>query len=773
MSRVIKTKFEFEGQFYEKYVVVESEDIPPWEKDREFTAVGKPHSRVDGFERVSGQAVYAHDVDLAGMAYGSILRSPHPHARLKRLATDRAQRLPGVRAVLSSLNTPKIPMRAGQTVLFDTELRYAGDDVACVVADTEALCEDALALIDVEYEILPFVVDPEAALAPDAPSVQKTGNLYGGKPEIYERGNIDEGFCRAEVTLEGVFRTQTALHNSLETHGSVAYWEGDTLIIWDSTQHIYGIRDQVAQAMGLPQHRVRVIKQYMGGGFGAKIEAGKYTVMAALAAKQIGRPVKILLDRREENLTTGNRPSSIQTVKIGAKKDGTLTGIYHKSIVALGASAHRVASPSGPTRRLYACPNIKTEDYGAFTNTGFWHAFRAPAYVEGTFALESMMDELAKKLDMDPIALRLKNYTETDPITEYPYSSKGLRMAYERGAELMEWNDRETVKQKLTSKNEKIGFGMASQVWSGGGGPPAYALVKINPDGTAVVVTGTQDIGTGSKTILAQIAAETLDFPISKIAVQLGDTQLGLYAPLSAGSMTLPSVGPAVRAAAEEARERLLAVGSQLMDVPRAQLSIKEGEFLERNSGTRTPIDSVLKKLGSFMIVGRGARAPNPEEKNVNSFGAQFARVRVDTTTGRIRVDKIVAVHEAGRVINPLTIHSQLVGGVIMGLGFALTEARWVDPDEGWVLNANLDQYKLMTSRDVPEIVAEMIDLPDNQVNNIGAKGCGEPPIIPVAGAVANAVADALGDRIYDLPLLPDRVLMHLKNDANDKGESI
>ncbi len=772
MPSVVKTKFEFEGQFYEKYIVVEGEDISPWEKDRQFTAVGKPIPRVDGIERVSGRAIYAHDVNLPGMVYGKILRCPHPHAKLKRLVTGRAEKLPGVRAVLSSKNTPKIPFRAGQTLLFDNELRYAGDDVACVIADTEAICDDALEQIDVEYEILPFVVDPQEALAPDAPRVQKTGNLYGGKPDIYERGNIDDGFSEAEVTVEGVFRTQTALHNSLETHGSVAYWEGETLNIWDSTQHIYGIRDQVAQALGLPQHQVRIIKQYMGGGFGAKIEAGKYTVLAALAAKQIGRPVKMLLDRKEENLATGNRPASIQTLKLGAKKDGTLTAIYHKSVIALGASAHRVASPSGPTRRLYRCPNLKTEDYGAFTHTGFWHAFRAPAYVEGTFALESMMDELAKKLDMDPIEIRLKNYTDTDPITEYPYTSKGLRLAYERGAELMGWKDRESLRQKLSSEGKKVGFGMASQVWSGGGGPPAYALVKINPDGTAVVITGTQDIGTGSKTILAQIAAETLDFPMTAIAVQLGDTQLGVYAPLSAGSMTLPSVGPAVRGAAEDARKRLLEVGSQLLDIPLAQLSIQEGKFLDVNTGTQTAIDSVLKKLGNFMIVGRGARGPNPEEKNVNSFGVQFAQVSVDTNTGRVIVDKIVAVHEAGRVINPMTIHSQLVGGIIMGLGFALTEERWVDPKEGWVLNANLDQYKLMTFPDVPEIVAEMINLPDDQVNSIGAKGCGEPPIIPVAGAVANALADALGKRIYSLPFTPDRVLMQIEMDANPKGES-
>jgi len=771
MSRVVKTKFEFEGQFYEKYIVVEGDDVPPWEDNRDFKTIGKPQPRVDGVERVTGQAVYTHDVSFPGMVYGKFLRCPHPHATLKRLSTEKAERLSGVRAVLSHLNTQKISWRGGQTLLFDTEYRYAGEEVACVIADSEAVCDDAIELIDVEYETLPFVVDPLEALEPDAPNVQAVGNLFGGQPEIYERGDIDDGFSEAEITLEGVFRTPTALHNSMETHGSVAYWEGETVTIWDSTQHIYGVRDQVAQALDLPQHKVRIIKQYMGGGFGSKIEAGKYTVLAALASKRIGRPVKFLLDRQEENLSAGNRPSSIQTLKIGVKKDGTLTAIYHKSVIALGASAHRVASPSGPTRRLYSCPNIKTEDYGAFTNTGFWLAFRAPAYVEGTFALESMMDELAKKLGMDPVELRMKNYTETDPITDYPYTSKGLRLAYERGSELIGWKERDVLKQKLSTKHQKIGFGMASQVWSGGGGPPAYALIKINPDGTAVVITGTQDIGTGSKTILTQIAAETLAFPISSIAVNLGDTQLGVYAPLSAGSMTLPSVGPAVRAAAEDARRRLLEVGSQILDIPETQLYIQDGEFLDIETGTRTSIESVLKKLGSFMIVGRGARGPNPEGKNVNTFGAQFAQVAVDTDTGRVAVKKIIAVHEAGRVINPMTIHSQLVGGITMGLGFSLTEERWVDPREGIVLNANLDQYKMPTIEDIPEIVAEMIDLPDPEVNNIGAKGCGEPPIIPTAGAIANAVADALGKRIYDIPFSSDRVLMAIETDK--RGESI
>jgi CO/xanthine dehydrogenase Mo-binding subunit len=764
MARVVKAQVEFEGQFYDEYVVIEGEDVPSWGPEQEFSLVGTSQSRIDGVERVTGSAKFTHDIQLPGMLYGKILRCPHPHARLKSINTRGAERLPGVRAVLCHHNTPSIPWRTGMTFLFDPTLRYAGEEVACVLADDEEICEDARALIDVEYELLPFITDPLKALEAHAPKLHETGNLFKGAPEIYERGDINTGFAQADVTVEGTFRTQTALHNCMETHGSVAAWEGDSLTIWDSTQHIFGVRDVVAQALGLPKHRVRVIKQYMGGGFGSKNSAGKYTVMAALAAKLTGRPVKILLDRHEENLAAGNRPSSIQTLKIGAKRDGTLMAIYHKSIVNLGAYAAWVSSATGPTRRLYACPHVKTEDVGVFTNLGPYSAFRAPGYVEGTFALEAMMDELAKKLDLDPLELRLRNYAETDPTTGWPYTTKGLKQAYHRGAELIGWYKRAARQQRESTRSKKIGFGMASQIWGGSGGPPAYAIVKINPDGTAVVITGTQDIGTGTKTALAQIAAEGLHFPISHVRVELGDTQLGVYSPLSAGSMTLASVGPAVRAAAEDAHRQLLEVGAQILDTHKEALEIQQGEFFSTRTGERTPVSTIFTKLENYMVIGRGARGPNPEKKSINTFGAQFAQVEVDTETGQVTVQKIVAVHESGRVINPLVISSQLEGGIIQGLGFALTEQRIVDERYGLVLNGNLEMYKVPTAEDVPEIITEMVDMPDPEVNNLGVKGVGEPPIIPTAGAIANAVADALGKRIYELPLTQDRVLTALES---------
>ncbi len=776
MPKVIKTKTEFEGHVFEEYVVVEGAGLSAWDPQAPLKFVGQKTQRLDGPERVTGRALYTFDVQLPGMLYGKILRSPHPHARIKKIETRRAAKLPGVRAVLSHRTIPKIPFRQGQTFIFDEIVRYVGDEVACVIADDEEICQDALELIEVDYERLPFVLDPEAALRPEAPKVQPGGNLLNGKPDLYERGDLQQGFAHAEVIVEGTFRTQCALHNCLETHGSVALWEGDSLTIWDSTQHIFGVRAGLAQLLGLPLHKVRVIKKYMGGGFGSKNGLGKYTVIAALGAQMTGRPVKIMLDRHEENLAAGNRPSSVQHLKIGAKRDGSLTALELKAIVGAGAFCTWPPSVGGPARQLYACPNLKTEQYTVFTNTGPLSAFRAPGYVEGTFALESLMDELAKKLEMDPLELRLKNYAEIDQTTGRPYSTKGLKEAYERGAKLIDWHGGKTLTLSLSGRGwpagpgkgqgerpvRRRGLGMASQIWSGNGSPPAYALVKLNPDGTATVISGTQDIGTGTKTVLAQIAAEELGFPIEKISVEIGDTQTGPYAPLSAGSMTVASVGPAVRVAAYEARQQLLDVAAQLLEAPRDSLTICDG-FL-RSPALKEPlaVQDVLAKLENFMIVGRGARAPNPEDVTVNTFGAQFAEVTVDTETGEVKVERIVAVHDCGRVINPLTLSSQIEGGIIQGLGYALCEQRVVDRNTGVVVNENLENYKIPTALDVPEIVHEMIDRPDLRANNLGVKGVGEPPIIPTAAAIANAVADAIGVRIYELPITKEKVLKAL-----------
>ncbi len=760
MSKVIQTKTEFEGRFHEELIVVEGEGLSPWPEGITLAYVGQRVPRLDGAERVSGRAVYTADVQLPGMLWGKFLRSPYPHARIKKIDVQKAEKIPGVWLVLTYENIPKIPFYGGQTFLLDKTIRFAGEEVACVIADNEERAEDAREEISVEYEPLPFVLQPEEALNPGAPQIHPAGNLVRGGPDVYERGNIDRGFTGAEVMVEEVFKTSTALHNAMETHGSVALWEGDQLVIWDSTQHIFGVRAQAAQLLDISLNKVRVIKQYMGGGFGSKNSMGRYTLLAALGAKMTGRPVKILLDRHEENLAAGNRPASVQYLKIGARRDGTLTAIHLRAYTAAGAYILIPPAVGGPVRQLYSCPHVKTEQYAVFTNTGPLSAFRGPGYVEGTFALESAMDELAQKLSMDPLDLRLRNYTEINQITGQPYSTKGLREAYERGAREMGWAQRS--KEEKGSKRK--GFGMASQIWGGSGGPPAYAWVKINPDGSAVVLSGTQDLGTGTKTVLAQIAAEELGIPMDKISVQIGDTQINPYAPISAGSMTLPSVGPAVRTAAYDAKRQLLDIAAQVLQVPGEGLEIQNGSLQSPKLQQPVLLKDMLANLRNFMIVGRGARSPNPEGVHVNTFGAQFVELEVDVETGEVNIIKFIAVHDSGRVINPLTISSQIEGGVIQGLGFGLIERRVVDRKTGVVLNANLEDYRMPTIQDAPEIISQMVDRPDLRANNLGSKGVGEPPIIPTAAAVANAIADSLKVRIRELPITREKVLKALVN---------
>ncbi|MCX8116981.1 MAG: xanthine dehydrogenase family protein molybdopterin-binding subunit [Desulfobacterota bacterium] len=755
MAKVIKVEREFEGHRFEEYAVFEREELRPWGSESDLKIVSKQQRRIDGRKRVTGRAIYTADMKLPRMLYGKILRSPLPHAKIKKIETRKAESLPGVRLVLTFKNAPKIPFYDGQSFLFDRTLRYAGDEIACVIAEEEEICEEALGLIEVDYLPLPFVLDPEEALKPGAPKIHPNGNLFRGEPEIYERGDVEKGLKEASIVVEDVFRTQTALHNSLETHGSLALWEGDRLTVWDSTQHIFGVREALSELLQLPLHKVRVIQNHMGGGFGSKTRLGKYTLLAAIASRMTDRPVRILLDRHEENLSTGNRPSSLQYLRIGAKEDGTLTAIDLKVISAGGAYIVWPPAVGGPVRQLYACPNVRTVQYTVFTNTGPMSAFRAPGYVEGTFALESLMDELAKRLGIDPLDLRLKNYADHDQVTGRPYSSKNLREAYRIGAERIGWQRRERTMEGPKRK----GFGMASQIWGGSGGPPAHALIKINPDGTATVIAGTQEIGTGTLTALAQIAAEELGFPIENISVEIGDTQTGPYAPVSAGSMSLASVGPAVRQAAHDARNQILDLFSQLLNIPPESLTIQNSRIHSPFLKEPIQVKDLLSPLGDYMIIGRGSRSPNPQDVNVNTFGAQFAEVEVDIEMGEVEVKKIVAVHDSGRIVNPLTCSSQIEGGVLQGIGFALTENRIVDRVTGSVLTGDLENYKIPTLSDCPELVVEMIDSPDARANNLASKGVGEPPIIPTAAAIGNAVADALGCRIKELPITRGKVL--------------
>lgn len=767
MAKLIKTKIEVEGRVEEEYALVEEPKTTPWDVEEELRVVGKPLPRVDGAARVTGAARYTTDVRLPGMLFAKFVRSPHAHARIVSIDTSQAEKMPGVRAIFTRQNGPPIEFGKGRPLLCDTA-HFCGDEVAVVVAASEPAARAAVKRLRVEYEPLPFVLDPQAAAQADAPHVRSDldSNLLDGEPSTYERGNIQEGWSSAEVIVEGEFETPTQMHNSLETHGSVADWDGQTLTIWDSTQNIHGVRDRVAQLLGLDRNRVRVSSQFMGGGFGSKNGAGKPAVMAGWLAMQLGHPIRLFLDRHEENLAAGNRAATRQFLKIGAKKDGTLTAIELTCYQAAGAYGNGGGSVDGPAKELYACPNVRTTTFATFTNTGPTSAFRAPGYVEGTVPLEVLMDELAERLKMDPLELRIKNYAPKSPLGEMPYSSNGLLDAYQEGARAIQWDRRRNPPETRGEYGQwRIGIGMASQIWGGAGGPPSYALVRINSDASVTIVTGTQDIGTGTKTALTQIAAEELSIPMDKISIEIGDTQWGLYSTPSWGSMTLASMGPAVREAAADARLQVLAVAGQYLHKRANSLRLEEGNI--RGPKVETLLREILGELGDIQIIGRGSRGPNPGEYAIRTFGAQFAEVAVDVETGEIRVNRVVAAHDSGRIINPLTTSSQVEGGVLQGMGYAMTEERVLDPATGQVLNNNLEDYVVPTMLDAPEIEIHMIDRADNLINNLGSKGVGEPPIIPTAAAIVNAVYHATGIRFHRIPLTRERVLDALAGKEN------
>lgn len=763
------TTVEMDGEVSQVLVEVPENEPVAWPATADLAVLGKPIPRVDGADKASGRAKYTHDINLPHMLWMKILRSELPHARIKRTDAGRARALPGVRLVLTADDVADFSWFGGRAPLLDSTMRYVGDEVAAVVAVDEHIAAEAVGLIDVEFEELPFVVDAEEAAREDAPPVLGPGgNVLPDHPWTYSRGDVERGFAEADHIVEAEFRSQYQMHACLETHCSVARWQGGRLTVWDSTQAVHPNRQALAEFFGIDLADVRLICLYSGGGFGSKLWLNKYTVLAAIAARRLNRPVKVTLDREEEAHATGNRPGNVFTIKAGCRKDGTLTALSLDNLGGIGAYFGG-SSCGDPLRKIYRCPNVLTKEASVHTNVDTARPHRAPGYVQGTWGLEQVMDMLAAKCGMDPLGFRLKNYSDLDQEEDRPYSVKGLREVYRRGAEAFGWDSREQRRGRSTG-TRKRGFGLATQTWGGAGGPPGYAIVKMYHDGSVMLYSGCQDIGTATRTSLLQVAAEELGLPADRVTCIMGDTQGTPYGFVSGGSRTTPTQAPAVRMAAAEVKKKLLELAAKQMEVPAARLDVRNGEVFDTdNPGTRKPVAEITRAELSYgfgtgdrehnMIIGTGWRGPNPDDVTVQSWGAQFAEVEVDTQTGEVRVVRIVAAHEVGRVLNPLTASSQVEGGVIQGIGFALFEERVVNRASGRIVNANLHDYKLPTAVDIPEIEVVFVDMPDTRANSVGNKGLGEPPIIPTPGAIANAIADAVGVHVQESPMTPPRVL--------------
>ncbi|MCU0305129.1 MAG: xanthine dehydrogenase family protein molybdopterin-binding subunit [Thermoanaerobaculales bacterium] len=727
------------------------------------TVVGSRQPRIDAYERVSGTAVYPHDVSLPGMLHGAILRCPHAHARVLAVDTAAAEKMPGVAAVITAA-TPgaDIPWyeRDGgfASTLFDPHCRHQGEEVAAVAAETPLQAVDAIRAIRVTYEELPFVVDDTAALAPGAPAIHDGGNLIG-EPRVRSRGDIAAGFAEAEVVVEGVYRTSCQIHAPMEPHGSVARWDGNRLTVWDSTQGVYDVQERLAAALELPRSSVRVIGPYMGGGFGSKLETGKYTVIATLLARMTARPVKIFLPREDCFTSTGNRPANTMTIKIGAKADGTLTAIEYASSGSGGAYFGDAGTGALPAY-LYQVANLHAIDTTVHTNAGKARPMRAPGVPQAAWALEQAMDELAAKLGLDPLELRLRNIPATlQAGPGLPFTSQHLRECLVKGAEAFGWA--EAVARPPDEGHLRRGVGLAAGMWFYSGGPPSTVVVKLHADGSANLNMGASDIGCGTKTWAAMIVAEELGVPLEQIQVEHADTATTQYATSSGGSKTVPSDSPAVLAAARSVKHQLIGFAAEQLGVPADDLVYADLALTSRSDPSKTLKVTEIGMLGRRgVVVGTGYREPNPEGSFTAPTCAQFCEVEVDTRTGGLRILRFLGAHDSGRVLNRLTFDNQVFGGMAMGIGLGVTEERVLDRQTGRMVNANLHDYKIPTMLDVAGDHACLpIDEPDHAFNTTGAKGLGEPATIPTAAAVGNAVARALGVRISDAPLTPRRIL--------------
>lgn len=733
-------------------------ELRPWDLDSKLEAVGRRHPRLEGPLKVTGRAKYTHDVKLPGMLYGRMLRAAVPAGEIRLLDTQRARALPGVRAIW---------------VTESRTVRFAGQDVAAVAADTPELAEEAVRAILVEYDEKPFVVDLREALDPQAPRVYAPGQLPPGTDASRgnvvgpaqprqggSRGDVARGFAEAEVEVEAQYYVPVHTHSPLETHGVVAHWDGDKLTIHASTQAIFAVRNGVAEALGIDRMNVTVLTEHMGGGFGSKLgpsaTGSAFAVVACRLARDAGAPVKLMLDRREEQLCTGNAPSALVTVRLGARRDGTLTAMQHTSYGSAGIADG--AGTGGPIATLYAnCPNMKAEDYSVFTNAGPSAALRAPGHPQGAFALESALDELAFKLGLDPLELRRKN--EANPV----------RLAqYEVGARAIGWERRNPIERAKATPSDaprgakRRGIGMANGNWyviarERGVG----AEVRVHRDGSVEFMSGAQDIGTGFRTAMAVVCAEELGLQPAQIKANVGDTRWP-DGPGSGGSNTTNSVAPVVRAAAHDALQKLFAAVAPRLRAQPETLRARGGRIFVADAPSRgLTFKQAALAMSDDAIVGRAERKPQFATYRQDLAGTQFCEVEVDVETGEVRVLKMVGVHDCGLPVNLLTTESQILGAMIQGVSWALYEERVLDRAVGTMVNPNLEAYKILMPRDMFEAQAIVTPVA-NAGNNTSAAGIGEPPIVPTLAAVANAIFNATGARLRELPFRPARVLQAL-----------
>lgn len=752
--------------------------------------VGRSVPRVDARGKVTGAADFSADrLPGSGFLHGKTLRSPHAHAEIIHIDSRKAEALAGVRAVITYRDAPEIPFEAGDddalapVYLLNRTVRHVGDEIAAVAADTEDIAEQALGLIEVEYRQLPFVVDAERALAADAPSVRGGANLAGKKPIEFSRGDVERGMTEAEMVFEQTYRTQSTSPLALEPRYSLASWDGDRLTVWKASRNVYGDREKLAKIFSLPNDSVRVIAAYMGGGFGSKDET-RLGPITALLARKAGTPVRMGYSREEELGYGKWRHATSTRIRLGLKRDGTFTAIDTESALNTGpyAPGYGVASRLGHgLTYLYRCPNARFVGKVAFTNSPVAGSYRGLGAPQAHFALESCADEVAEKLGIDPLEFRLRHcvgaegqpgarVTSMDSLIPaqpieggVPFSSNLLAECLRVGAERIGWKHAGPRQRKVRGKYH--GMGLAACIYKTGQSQSS-AIVKINEDGSAELLMSITEIGQGAWTILRQIVAETLGVDFDKVQATFADTATTPFAHSTSGSTTTFTSGLAAQQAADAAKQRLLAGAAKLLEVEPERLAWRDRFVaIVETPEIKIPLDLVIRRQPNQTLVGEAKLRAGSKTHIINSFAAHFVEVEVDPDTGGIRVLRYVAAHDSGRIIHPEAARGQIVGGVVQGIGYALMEEIPMDPDTGAPLTLNLDSFKIPNLIDIPPVEAILIEEAD-PIGPFGAKALGEPPLVPVAAAIANAVYDATGVRIRELPITAEKVLegLHLRS---------
>jgi xanthine dehydrogenase YagR molybdenum-binding subunit len=724
-------------------------------------SVGDPLSRIDGKLKVTGTAKFTAEFRIRNLAHAVMLQSTIPNGRITNMDTSRAERAPGVVAVITPSNALKLASPESRlSVLQDAQVHYNNQPIGVVVAETLHQAAYAASLVRVAYEEAPPKLDFVAGFP------TSYAGEHSNEPGDVGWGDVDEGLRQADVKVEELYTTPIQHHNPMEPHATIAEWNDDQLTVRDSSQNISGRKVELAKTFGISPDNVRVISLFVGGGFGCKGPGWSHVVLCALAARQTKRPVSLVLERPQMFGPVGARPMTHQQLTIGATREGKLTAIRHVVHANTSVIENYLENSAFSTRVMYACDNVSTIHRLVQLNMGTPTFMRAPGVATGTFALEMGMDELAYKLNMDPLELRLINYAEVDPHSKLPFTGKHLRECYRRAAERFGWSKRSHEVGSMRDGQERIGWGMATETYPARR-QPSGALIRFQPDGRVLVASGTQEIGNGMYTVLTEVAAAALAMPANLVDARLGDTVLP-PAPISAGSMSTASVTPAVQAAAATAKEKLLNLAISDRESPVHGLGMDEVAF---DGGKIFPkawpqksesFADLLARHGNQPVEAIAKVQPDPnmkEKVSAHSFGAVFAEVAVDPRVGMPRVRRVVAVFDVGKIVNEKLARSQFIGGIVWGIGLALHEDTYVDWRNGRIANADLAEYHVPTNADVGEIDVSAMDIPDTNMNPLGVRGIGEIGITGTGAAIANGVFHATGKRIRQLPITPDKLL--------------